>query len=194
MTDQLSKRYLHTGAAPASPCASIQAQAAPREYPAIESVAVPVEVDVRMRLMKTVAGNVVKDGVGACDALYSLATEHGADPQRAAGFAHHVNGALALLEDDVAKACELTAALARQLAKAKAEIERLDTECKDRIRQALENGQAAQAGRDDLAECFRLAGGDTECTATTEAQSRRAVDVVRDLRQCYDALLEQCNG
>ena len=44
MSDQLSKRYLHTGAAPVSPCASIQAQAAPREYPAIESAATPAEV------------------------------------------------------------------------------------------------------------------------------------------------------
>ena len=44
VSDQLSKRYLNTGAAPVSPCASIQAQAAPREYPAIESAAAPVEV------------------------------------------------------------------------------------------------------------------------------------------------------
>ena len=46
VSDQLSKRYLNTGAAPVSPCASIQAQAAPREYPAIESAATPVEVEL----------------------------------------------------------------------------------------------------------------------------------------------------
>jgi hypothetical protein len=34
-----------------------------------------------------------------------------------------------------------------------------------------------------LAQCFRLAGGDTECESN---QAARAVEVVRDLRECYE--------
>jgi hypothetical protein len=36
-----------------------------------------------------------------------------------------------------------------------------------------------------LAECFRLAGGDTECFPIAQ-QAARAVSVVADLRECYD--------
>lgn len=45
-----------------------------------------------------------------------------------------------------------------------------------------EAGEAVQ----QLAECFRLAGGDTECVSTPEGQARQAAEVVRDLRACYD--------
>lgn len=39
-----------------------------------------------------------------------------------------------------------------------------------------------------LAECFRLAGGDTD--TSTDNMASRAVEVVRDLRQCYDESLQ----
>lgn len=50
--------------------------------------------------------------------------------------------------------------------------------------QALRDEAGEAVGQ--LAECFRLAGGDTECVSTPEGQARQAVEVVRDLRACYD--------
>lgn len=52
-------------------------------------------------MQKAGASQTRKDGVDACDALYELAVKHGANDTAAAGFAHHVNGALALLEGQV---------------------------------------------------------------------------------------------
>lgn len=56
------------------------------------------ERDGWRKMQKTAASQTRKDGVGACDALYELAVKHGASDTEAAGFAHQVNGALALLE------------------------------------------------------------------------------------------------
>ncbi len=53
------------------------------------------------KMQKAAASQTRKDGVGACDALYELAVKHGASDREAAGFAHHVNGSLALLESQV---------------------------------------------------------------------------------------------
>ncbi len=44
------------------------------------------------------AKQTVINGIGACDALYELAVKCGANEIEAAGFAHHINGAFALLE------------------------------------------------------------------------------------------------
>lgn len=40
--------------------------------------------------------------------------------------------------------------------------------------------------REELAECFRLAGGDTDGELRPVIHAPRAVEVVRDLRECYD--------
>lgn len=68
--------------------------------------AAPVAEDVRHRngvrkLQAASASQARKDGVDAGDALYALAVKHGASKTEAAGFAHHINGAFALLEGQV---------------------------------------------------------------------------------------------
>lgn len=68
------------------------------------------------KMQKAAASQTRKDGVGACDALYELAVKHGANDAEAAGFAHHVNGSLALLEtqthDGLHREATMEAALA----------------------------------------------------------------------------------
>lgn len=59
------------------------------------------ERDGWRKMQKSGASQTRKDGVGACDALYELAVKSGASDTEAAGFAHHVNGAFALLECQV---------------------------------------------------------------------------------------------
>ncbi|KAA5926383.1 DUF3850 domain-containing protein [Achromobacter xylosoxidans] len=53
------------------------------------------------RLLRALATQEAKDGIGALDALYDLAVKHGASKTAAAGFAHVANGAFAALEGQV---------------------------------------------------------------------------------------------
>ena len=53
------------------------------------------------RIRKAMASQTAKDGIGALDALYSLAVEHGVSETVAAGFAHNTSGALATMESQV---------------------------------------------------------------------------------------------
>lgn len=52
-------------------------------------------------------------------------------------------------------------------------------------REFADHARIVAALESKLAECFRLAGGDTECSPVAQ-QAARAVSVVVDLRECYE--------
>ncbi len=51
--------------------------------------------------IKSASGYHLRDGTGASDAIYNLAVKHGANEIEAAGFSHHVNGAMNELQSCV---------------------------------------------------------------------------------------------
>lgn len=110
------------------------------------------------KMQKAAASQTRKDGVGACDALYELAVKHGANDAEAAGFAHHVNGSLALLETQTHDGLHREATMEAALA-ARQPVELITQKVGDYRVTVAENAITVSRGRDIV---FAYSAGDAE--------------------------------
>lgn len=115
---------------------------APWAVDATPAAVVRDQVAIQSRLIKDGAHRTMHDGIGGCDALYQLAVDHGADQTKAAGLAHTVNGAFALMECNVSDGCRLAAAAA-----ANAPVSVVDVAWLQRLETLLVNANASAPDR-----------------------------------------------